>query len=352
MRIALVGNDFLPQFPLRSYGGIEASVESLALALHKSGRDFCCIVPRRAARGSADAFEILETPCAPTSQSGRPAAEFASQAAAILRRRPADVVWSQGHWSLAPLLAVGVPVIASFHDSGPKQPGWMIDHPGVRYRFLSRFQRQCWALAGWERARSFHAHYGLGDDEFEFSAEDDGYFLWVAGLQWGWTTKGLDVFVELARRNPGRRFRAFGVGSRRIALRLRLLGLRFRNLEFAGELRRGPRHREAFARARALVAPTRLQESFGRTVIESLSKGTPVLAFSSGALPELIGEGTGVVTHSLDGLEHALDQRFDRSQCYRAARRFHVESELQAMLEASRRALLGGDCDGIAAGAG
>jgi glycosyltransferase involved in cell wall biosynthesis len=345
LRIALVGNDFLPQFPLRSYGGIEASVESLAWALHKGGHDFLCIVPRRGAQTSApDAFEILETAHEPGSLSGRPAADFARQAAEILERRPADVVLSQSHWSVPPLLALGVPVIATFHDSGPKQPGWMIDHPGVRYRFLSRFQREAWALADGERERSFHAHYGLGDDEFAFRAVDDGYFLWVAGLQWGWTTKGLDVFVELARRNPRRRFRAFGVGSRRIALRLRWRALRLRNLEFEGELVRGAAHREAFAGARALIAPTRLAESFGRTVIESLSKGTPVLGSKSGALPELIDDGSGAICEDVDAFERALESRFDRRACFERSRRFHVEHELRAMLDASRRALAGQGC--------
>ena len=321
-------------------------MECLAWALHRGGHDFFCIVPRRATRrpGEADRFEIVEAAFEPGSMSGRPAGEFASRAAEILRQRKVDVVWSQSHWSLPPLLALDVPVIASFHDSGAKPPGWMIDHPAARYRFLSRFQRGAWAVADWERERSFHAHYGLGDEEFAFRDQDDGCFLWVAGLQWGWTAKGLDVFVELARRNPRHRFEAYGVGSRSIAARLHWHALRLRNFRFRGELRRGAQHRGVFARARALIAPTRLMESFGRTVIESLSKGTPVLGSRSGALPELIDERSGLTADEIEALEHALDRRFDRRACFERSRRFHVEHELAAMLEASRRALLGQGC--------
>ena len=38
----------------------------------------------------------------------------------------------------------------------------------------------------------------------------------------------------------------------------------------------------------AFVMPTRNGEAFGRTIVESLARGTPVLGSDNGAVPELL----------------------------------------------------------------
>ena len=121
---------------------------------------------------------------------------------------------------------------------------------------------------------------------------DEGYYLLVASLDWGWIEKGLDIFTDLARIRPDLKFVAYGAYKRRQDIRDKLVNLatELPNFEFRGELKRGPEHRDVFCGATAFFMPTHesIGESFGMTVIESLSKGVPVIASINGAVPEIL----------------------------------------------------------------
>jgi glycosyltransferase involved in cell wall biosynthesis len=350
VKIALVGNHGHQQFPLISYGGVESSVETTAWGLHGAGNDFFCVVPRRGprfplfrrgARSPAYPFEIIETRHGPTGGSRRKARGFIEEAARIAAAERPDVIWCQGHWSVPPLLELGIPILTTFQDSHEKRPGWMTRHENLFFRFVSRFSYELWAVEDWERECSIHQPTGLVDEEFELAADRDDYFLWVAALSWGWHEKGLDLFVELARRNPSKRFVAYGTGKREIEARLRQVERELSNFQFRGELLRGEPHRNAFKRARAFLMPTQLPEALGRTVLESLSKGTPVLGSANGALPELIADGCGVSTNDFAVLEAALDTDFDFRRSFEHAKLFHVEHEVRKLLRTSENILRG-----------
>jgi glycosyltransferase involved in cell wall biosynthesis len=63
--------------------------------------------------------------------------------------------------------------------------------------------------------------------------------------------------------------------------------------------------------AAAVVAPSTCNETFGRTVVEAFAKGTPVIASSMGALPELIrDQEIGLLYGGADGktLPDAISQ--------------------------------------------
>jgi hypothetical protein len=49
------------------------------------------------------------------------------------------------------------------------------------------------------KTQSCWFHTGMADEEFDFCSEKEDYNLWVAGLNWGYTDKGLDLFVEMAK---------------------------------------------------------------------------------------------------------------------------------------------------------
>jgi glycosyltransferase involved in cell wall biosynthesis len=48
---------------------------------------------------------------------------------------------------------------------------------------------------------------------------------------------------------------------------------------------------ELYQHAKALIFPVEREEPFGMTVIESMSCGTPVIAYNVGAIPEIITDG-------------------------------------------------------------
>lgn len=345
MRIALIGNDMYPQFPLRGYGGIESSVETLAWGLHRDGRDFFCVVPS----GGVDAssarssypFEILRTRARASVLSRSAPESFATEAREIVRGERPDAIWAQSLWSARLLSTLDIPTIITIQDSGPGEPENLLERPSIAYRFISWYQYRNWVRADALRRRAFMAYTSLGDEEYDFHSSGGDSYLWVGGLGWGFEGKGLDTFLDLARRNPEKRFVAYASGRRAQLLRARWASLRVRNFHFMGELVRGRAHREAFRNARALIMPTRLMEALGRTVIESLSKGTPVLGSGNGALPELINGVNGVATNDFEELNAALDVRFDRRTCYLSSERFHVRHEVDRLSAVTAQLLRG-----------
>jgi|GEM_PF-1452053 len=82
----------------------------------------------------------------------------------------------------------------------------------------------------------------------------------------------------------------------------------------------------AYAASDIFVHTSILPEPFGRTVIEAMMAGVPVIAANAGALPEIVTEGTGLLTSigNVDALADAmiglLKSRERREELGRAAR--------------------------------
>jgi len=80
------------------------------------------------------------------------------------------------------------------------------------------------------------------------------------------------------------------------------------HVEFVGEIDDG-RKSEFLGGARALLFPISWPEPFGLVMIESMACGTPVIAFNSGAVPEVLEDGlTGFVVSDVDEAVAAVHQ--------------------------------------------
>lgn len=74
--------------------------------------------------------------------------------------------------------------------------------------------------------------------------------------------------------------------------------------------------------ARCLMVPSLVAETSSLVSMEALACGTPVIAFASGALPEVIEDGrTGFIVHNVDEMTAALRRigEIDPEDCRRAA---------------------------------
>lgn len=83
-----------------------------------------------------------------------------------------------------------------------------------------------------------------------------------------------------------------------------------------------PHKRELLAGARAVLIPSRVAETSSLVAMEALACGTPVIAYRSGALPEIVDDGvTGFVVDDVDGLVRAIARigEIDRARCRAAA---------------------------------
>jgi len=353
MKIALIGGRDVQQFPTRSYGGIETCVENLAWGLHSNSQQFTCIVPRREHKAEYP-FEIIESDVPPLPGPEEAVWPFANSLPGIIKRVQPDIIWSQGFWSAEALKDINIPVISTFHDFVPDddtRKRWFRFRENAWYRFVSKFQFEQWTdpAVDWQQKRAFFLYTGLSDEEFEFGSpqERQDYYLWVGGFSWGWHAKGLNVFVTLANRNHNKNFVVYGTGDRRIEDELKKLSHRLPNFEFRGLLPRGPLHRQAFKQAKLFLMPTRTPDPFPRTNLESISKGTPILGTTNGSLPEVIETGIcGFTTDDMEQMEALLEHPFDYQRCFEFSKRFHVNYEVQALLDKSESILRGRASDG------
>ncbi|HJU07442.1 MAG TPA: glycosyltransferase [Rhodanobacteraceae bacterium] len=103
----------------------------------------------------------------------------------------------------------------------------------------------------------------------------------------------------------------------------------------------GMRKRGLLAAARCVLIPSRAPETSSLVAMEALAAGTPVIAYRSGALPEIIEHGvTGFLVDDAHAMAEAIARcgEIDPATCVRRAReRFPLARTLDAYLDLYRR---------------
>lgn len=106
------------------------------------------------------------------------------------------------------------------------------------------------------------------------------------------------------------------------------------------------RKRRLVAAARCVLLPTLAPETSSLVAMEALACGTPVVAFASGALPEIVQHGeTGFLVHDAGGMAASIAQcdRIDPQHCRAVAReRFSATRMARDYLDAYRQLAGGG----------
>jgi glycosyltransferase involved in cell wall biosynthesis len=113
--------------------------------------------------------------------------------------------------------------------------------------------------------------------------------------------KGIDLFIEAAKRLPKVPFKVAGNFDRS----LDLVRQAPQNIEFTGQL--DPEALMVFyAQARTIVAPSKWYEGLPMAVIEAMLSGKPVICSDIGGLPEVVDDGiTGLLFHHDDAKDLA-----------------------------------------------
>jgi glycosyltransferase involved in cell wall biosynthesis len=190
-----------------------------------------------------------------------------------------------------------------------------IGYPGSYLRFRV-FESYAWmhntlGREGSDQGNDYHWVVPNGFDLGEWSGEDphtQEYVLFVGRLS---STKGLDIFVEMARHRPDLSFVFVGQGDPAPYLQLGLPNLHYR-CPVTGRERF-----DLYARALTTVCLSRYIEPFGQVHIESLLCGTPVITSDFGVYPETVRNGVnGYRCHTLGDVLRALDlvPRLSRSE--------------------------------------
>lgn len=161
--------------------------------------------------------------------------------------------------------------------------------------------------------------------DMEEKAPAGKYTVLGVAFDWG-RRKGLDVFLELARRLD-ERFQIVLVGTNEeIDRQLPQNILSIHRTADAGELAQIYRAADVFAN------PTR-EEALGMVNIEALACGTPVVTFRTGGSPECLDDTCGVVVEKddIDAMAQQIirvctEKPYAREDCVRAARRFDKQT--------------------------
>jgi glycosyltransferase involved in cell wall biosynthesis len=84
----------------------------------------------------------------------------------------------------------------------------------------------------------------------------------------------------------------------------------------------GERKRDLLAGAKCLLIPSQVNETSSLAAMEAMAAGTPVVAWRSGVLPEIVSDGrTGFLGSSVDEMAEAINHVpcIDRQECRREA---------------------------------
>jgi glycosyltransferase involved in cell wall biosynthesis len=152
-------------------------------------------------------------------------------------------------------------------------------------------------------------HHGLPPDLLRFNAAPKGDYLAFLGRIS--PEKRPDRAIEIAARS-GRKLR--------IAAKIDVVDREYwqscieplvrahPNVEYIGEI--GEADKSAFlGNAAALLFPIDWSEPFGLVMIEAMACGTPVIAWPSGSVPEVIDDGkTGFMVHSIEEAAAAVER--------------------------------------------
>jgi glycosyltransferase involved in cell wall biosynthesis len=184
---------------------------------------------------------------------------------------------------------------------------------------------------------------GLVMENYPFSAEHDGYLLFVGRIC---LEKGVHIAVEIAR----------VLGMRLIiAAKLEPADKPYYyeyvepylsdDIRWIGEVSEEERNK-LMSRALAFLHPITWREPFGLTLIEAMACGCPVIAFDKGSIPEIIVSGkTGFVVRDTEGMLEAVENigNIDRAECRRHALENFSAKKMTDGYEAIYKKILIGD---------
>jgi glycosyltransferase involved in cell wall biosynthesis len=335
MRIAQI-SPLAESVPPRLYGGTERIVSYLTEELVAQGHD----VTLFASADSETAARLVR--CAPRAlrldASVQDPVPHHLVMLEQLRQRAHEFDVVHFHIDLLhfPLVrTLGVPTVTTLHgrlDLPDLAPFYRF-FPDVPLVSISDSQREPMPPVRWMRT----IYHGLPRDLHRFTPRPkDGYLAFLGRIS---PEKRPDRAIAIATRSGMPLRMAAKVDKADVAYWREEIEPLVRSnplVEFVGEI--GERDKAEFlGDATALLFPIDWPEPFGLVMIESMACGTPVIAFPSGAAPEVVDHGeTGFLVSSVDEAVAAVGRaaRHDRARV-RAGfeRRFTIERVAQDYLE-------------------
>lgn len=330
-----------PFAPLRAdpVGGAEQVAAALDAALVAAGHESIVIAPE----GSQVAGTLVALPGTGEDSNDRARArmhaEVRAAIARVLHERDIDAIHLHGVDCEAYLPPPGVPTLITLH----LPLAWYADAVLHPQRPLT-----------WLQPVSRHQARGAPEGVRLLAPIGNG----VANNRFAGVARKHDFALALGRICPEKGFHDAIAAARTAGMPLLIAGEVFAweahrryfdeeiapqlgsNVRFVGALR-GVRKQRLLAAARCVLVPSRAPETSSLVAMEALAAGTPVIAYRSGALPDIVEHGaTGFVVDDVQGMARAITrcECIAAQTCRQAAqRRFPLQRMCDAYLDLYQR---------------
>src|SRR6266550_1766723 len=303
MRIAQIA-PLAESVPPKLYGGTERVVAWLFDELAELGHDVTLF-----ASGGSVTRAKLHSVWPRALRLGRPRSDPIAAQTVLLeamsqRAAEFDVIHAHIDWLHLPLLSrLGVPFVTTLHGrlDLPGLPEVVRRFPDAPFVSISNNQRVPLGDANWLGT----VYHGLPANLFRPSFEGGSYLAFLGRLT---AEKGPEAAIRIARaaRMPLRIAAKVPRGDRiyfKEKLEPQIDG---KQVQLTGEVDDETKQ-QFLAGAAALLFPIDWPEPFGLVMIEAMACGTPVVAFRSGSVPEVINHGvTGFIVESEDDAVGAI----------------------------------------------
>lgn len=326
--------------PPIGYGGTERVVANLTDGLVRRGHDVTLF-----ASGDSRTLARLISVCPAALRLGRrlddPVAYHVLQLGMVYQRASEfDLVHSHCDFRALPFAGLSsTPTVSTNHNrlDAPENQAMLNAFPEAAVTALSESHRR--QLVGGRCVGI--AYNGIPVADFPFHLASGRYLAFVGRLS---PEKGPLEAIAVAERSgvPLKIAAKINEWERDYFETVLRPRLRPPFIEYVGELDETSK-RELLGGALAALCPLRWPEPFGLVMIEAMATGTPVLAYPSGAAPELIEDGvTGFLCTDVDSMASCVNRviTMDRQACRAVAeRRFSVDAMVDAYEQAYRTIL-------------
>ncbi|MEM7063911.1 MAG: glycosyltransferase [Cyanobacteria bacterium P01_B01_bin.77] len=175
---------------------------------------------------------------------------------------------------------------------------------------VSGLSKDNWIFVSRSHAQSYgcsrYVHNSIDPADFIYSETKDDYFIFlVCGLERA-VMKGLGLALLLVQ-ELGIKLVVAGSSKDKFYQRQFAAMCQEQGIEFVGEVR-GQQKAELIAGAKALLAPTLINEPFGLVIAEALISGTPVICSAHGSFPEIVSSDVGFICHQLHDYITAVER--------------------------------------------